>query len=222
MRNPLLPNAQSFPPPRTPPGNLPVPRGAATRVRSDRRNDDPFAPTVQRHRDEQARAVPSYGHNPTVDVRLGDRPAWGNPNLPARAVSPIEVPPGDWVPGRVRAAAVRAAAAALPYADGRSMIRPAAAAPKARPMVPAGRPRARPVVYAEQDRSLPPRREVARRSPGRPVVHPENNRFLWSYLEKNGYLALRTLRSFREQDPGLLPLGNFGIHVIIRIGGVGD
>ena len=58
VRNPLLPNAQRVPSPRTPP------RGAAKRVRSDR---DPFAPTVQRQRDEQARAVPSYGHNPTVD-----------------------------------------------------------------------------------------------------------------------------------------------------------
>ena len=70
-----MPNAQRVLSPRTPPGNPPVPRGAAKRVRSDRRSDDPFAPTAQRVRDEQAKAVPSYGHNPTVDVRLRDRPA---------------------------------------------------------------------------------------------------------------------------------------------------
>ena len=110
-----------------------------------------------------------------------DRPTGASPNIPTRAVSPIEAPPGDWVPGRIRAAA-----AALSYADGRSMIRTAAVAPKAIPVVYAERPKARPVVYAEQYRSLPPRREEVHRSPSssRPVVHPENDRLVWSYLEK--------------------------------------
>ena len=85
---------------------------------------------------------------------------------------------------------MRAAAAALPYADGRSVIRTAAAAPKARPVVYAERPKARPVAYAEQDRRLPPRREGVHRSPSRsrPVVRPENDRLGWSYLEQRWIL----------------------------------
>ena len=181
VRNPILSEAQGVPSPRTPL------RGAAKRVRSDRRNDDPFAPTVQRHRDEQARAAPSYGRNPNVDFRLVDRPAWHNPASPERAVPPIEVLPGEWVPGRVRdaaarAEAARAAAAALPYADDRRRNLPVAAVARPRPIVPPERPRAVPVVYADRDRSLPPRREASRRSPGRSLVHPENPRLVWSYL----------------------------------------
>ena len=121
-----------------------------------------------------------------------DRPAWHNPVSPERAVPPIEVPPGEWVPGRVRdaaarAEAARAAAAALPYADDRRMNLPVAAAARARPIVPPGRPRAVPVVYADRDQSLPPRREASRRSPGRSLVHLENPRLVWSYLE-NGWV----------------------------------
>ena len=132
---------------------------------------------------------------------MRDRPTGAPPDIPARAVSPIRVPPSDWVPGRVRAAA-----AALPYADGRSMNRAAAAAPKARPIVYAERskacpivyaerpkarpivyaerPKARPIVYAERDRSLPPRREEAHRSPSSFGIHLENAQFVWSYLER--------------------------------------
>ena len=192
MREPPVPKAPRDPSLRTPPGDPQAPRGSAKRDRSGRRSDDPFSPTVQRIREEQAKAAPSYGRNPNVDFRLMDRPTGASPNIPTRAVSPIEAPPGDWVPGRIRAAA-----AALPYADGRSMIRTAAVAPKARPVVYAERPRARPVVYAErpkarpvvyaeQDRSLPPRREKVHRSPSRsrPVVHPESDRLVWLYFEQ--------------------------------------
>ena len=102
------------------------------------------------------------------------------------------------------------------------MIRPAAAAPKARPVVHAERPKARPVVHAEQDRSL---QLGARGLIGHQVD-------LWFTLKvtdshghissRDGYLALRSLQRLRELDPGFLPLDNFGMHVMIRIGEVGD
>ena len=103
MRDPPVPKAPSVPFLRTPPGDPQAPRGSAKRVRSGRRSDDTFAPTVQKVREEQAKAAPSYGRNPDVDVRLMDRPTGASPNIPTRAVSPIGAPPGDWVPGRIRA-----------------------------------------------------------------------------------------------------------------------
>ena len=199
VRNPMLNIAPGVPSPRTPLGNPAVTRGAApavtrgaaNRVCSDR--NDPFALVVQRHRDEQARAAPSFGQNPNVDFRLMDQSALGNPIPPLRDASPIEMPPGEWVSGRLRdAAAARAAAAALPYADDRSTNRQALAAARARPIVPAERRQASPVRYAERERSLPPRREAARRSPSRTIVHPENPRLVWSLLENK--------RIFRSQD----------------------
>ena len=130
----------------------------------------------------------TYGRNPNIDARLMDRPAWHNPTSPPRVVPAMEVPPGEWVPGRERDAAARAeaagaAAAALPYADNRRRNLPVAAAARPRPIVPQERPRAAPVVYADRDRSLPPRGEPSRGPPGRTLVHPENPRYVWSYLE---------------------------------------
>ena len=70
VRSPVVFEEQGVLPPRTPH------RGAVKRVFSDRGSDDPFAPTVQRHRDEQARAAPSFRRNPNpnVDARLRDMP----------------------------------------------------------------------------------------------------------------------------------------------------
>ena len=171
VRSPIVIEAQGVQPPRTPH------RGATKRVFSDRGSDDPFAPTVQRHRDEQARAAPSFGRNPNVDVGLRDRPAC------PRVVPAMGTPPGEWAPGRerdaaARAEAARAAAAALPYADNRRRNLPAAAAARARPTVAPERPRANPVVYANRERSLPPRRDPSRRPQGRLLVHPENPRYV--------------------------------------------
>ena len=202
VRSPVVFEAQGVPPPRTH-------RGAAKRVFSDRGGDNPFAPTVQRHRDEQARAAPSFRRNPNVDARLRDRPAWGNPSAPPRVVPAMGAPPGEWVPGRerdaaARAEAARAAAAALPYADNRRRNLPVAAAARARPTVAPERPRADPVVYADRERSLPPRREPSRGPPGRPLVHPENPRYVWSFLENKWVLRDEddsTYRGARSRSP---------------------
>ena len=163
VRSPVAFEAQGVPPPRTPH------RGAAKRVFSDRGSDDPFAPTVQRHRDEQAKAAPSFRRNPNVDARLRDRPAWNIPSTPPRVVPALGAPPGEWVPGRgrdaaARAEAARAAAAALPYADNRRRNLPVAAAARARPTVAPERPRADPVVYANG---------VSHLDANRPVGHGE-------------------------------------------------
>ena len=96
--------------------------------------------------------------------------------------------PGEWVPGKerdaaARAEAARAAAAALPYADNRRRNLPVAAAARARPAVAPERPRADPVVYANRERSLPPIREPSRGPQGRLLVHPENPRYVWFFLE---------------------------------------
>ena len=108
--------------------------------------------------------------------------------IPACAVSPVRAPPGDWVPGRARdPSEIRAAAAALPYADSRGMNRAAPVAPKARPVIYAAAPavpKARPIIYAEQARGLAPRRGEVHRSPSRLVVHLENDQLVWSYLER--------------------------------------
>ena len=66
VRSPVVFEAQGVQPPRTPH------RGATKRVFSDRGSDDPFAHTVQRHRDEQAKAAPSFGRDADVDVCLRD------------------------------------------------------------------------------------------------------------------------------------------------------
>ena len=81
VHSPVVFEAQGVPLPRTPH------RGAAKSVFTDRGSDDPFAPTVQRHRDEQARAAPSFGRNPDVDARLRDRPAWNVPSTLPRVRS---------------------------------------------------------------------------------------------------------------------------------------
>ena len=149
-------------------------RGAMKRVFSDRGSDDPFAPTVQKHRDEQAKAAPSIGRNPNVDVRYRDRPAGAISSTLPRVVPAIGTPPGGWVPGRerdaaARAEAARAAAAALPYADDRRRNLPVAAAARARPIVAQELPRADSVAFiASRERSLPPRREPSRGPQGGP------------------------------------------------------
>ena len=47
-------------------------QGAVKRAFSDKGIADPFAPTVQRHRQEQAKDAPSVRRNPDVDVRYAD------------------------------------------------------------------------------------------------------------------------------------------------------
>ena len=109
---------------------------------------------------------------------MRDRPAWDNPSAPPRVVPAMGAPPGEWVPGRERDAA-----AALPYADNRGRNLPVAAAARARPTAAPERPRAAPVVYADRERSLPPRRSPSRGPPGKPLAHPENPRYVLSFLE---------------------------------------
>ena len=175
VRSPVAFEAQGVQPPIAPH------RGATQRVFSERGSDDPFAPTVQKHRDEQAKAAPPIGRNPNVDVRYRDRPAWAISSTPPRVVPAIGAPPGDWAPGKerdaaARAEAARAAAAALQYADNRRRNIPVVAAARARPTVAPERPRADPVVYGNRERSLPPRREPSRGPQGGLLVHPENPR----------------------------------------------
>ena len=83
------------------------------------------------------------------------------------------------------AEAARAAAAALPYADNRRRNLPVAAAARARHMVAPEPPGADSVTFlADRERSLPPRREPSRGPQGGLLVHPENPRYVWSFLEK--------------------------------------
>ena len=186
---------------------------------SDRGSDDPFAPTVQRHRDEQARAAPSFGRNPNVDARLRGRPAWNIPSTPPRVVPAMGAPPGEWVPGRerdaaARAEAARAAAAALPYADNRRRNLLVAAAASARPTVAPERPRADPVVHANRERTLPPRREPFRGPQGRLLVHPENPRYVRSFLEISGSPARRMILHIGERGLDLFLLDRIEIRVM--------
>ena len=110
-------------------GANPVARGAAKRVRSGTRSlvpqnsigasaQDPFLPIVQRERNEGF--VP-IRRNPNADIRLQHNPVRNSPNIPARSMSPVRNPPGQWVPpGRIQDPRnIRAAAAALPWADDR-------------------------------------------------------------------------------------------------------
>ena len=178
-------------PSRNPPVREPAPyQGAMKRVFSDRGSDDPFAPTVRRHREEQAKAAPSVRRNPNVDVRYGDRPTRVTSSPPPRAVPILGTPLGDWIPGverktaAARAKAARAAAAALPYADDRRRDPPAVAA---------------------RDRSLPPRRGPSRGPPEELLVHPDNPRFAWSHLQKMWFPreepAEMTYRGARSRSP---------------------
>ena len=179
-------------PSRNPPVREPAPhQGAVKRVFSDRGSDDPFAPTVRRHREEQAKAAPSVRRNPNVDVRYGDMPpARVTSSPPPRAVPMIGTPPGDWIPGverktaAARAKAARAAAAALPYADDR---------------------RRDPPAFAVRERSLPPRRGPSRGPPEELSVHPDNPLYVWSHLQKMWVLreepAAMTYRGARSRSP---------------------
>ena len=201
-------------PSRNPPVREPAPyQGAMKRVFSDRGSDDPFAPTVRRHREEQAKAAPSVRRNPNVDVRYGDRPTRATSSTPPRVVPALGTPPGDWVPGierdtaAARAKAARAAAAALPYADDRRRNPPAAAAAaRVRPIVAPEPPRADSVAFiATRERSLPPRREPSRGPQRKLTVHPESPRFVWPYLQKmwvpREESAETTYRGARSRSP---------------------
>ena len=140
------------------------------------------------------RLPPSIRRNPNVDVRYGDRPTRATSITPPRVVPALGTPPGDWVPGverdtaAARAKAARAAAAALPYADGRRRNPPAAAAARVRPIVAPEPPRADSVAFiAAREKSLPPRREPSRGPQRELMVHPENPG--WSYLQKMWVLS---------------------------------
>ena len=104
------------------------------------------------------------------------------------------------------------------------MIRTAAAAPKARPVVYAERPKPAP--------SLMQSKTVAYRLGEKGFIGHQVEVDTWFTLEmidwyglissRDGYLALRSIQFPKEVDPGLLLLDNFGIHVTIRIERVGD
>ena len=168
-------------------------QGATERAFSDRGSDDPFAPTVRRHRDEQAKAAPSIRRNPNVDVRFGDRPTRATSSTPPRVAPALGTAPGDWVPGierdaaaRAKAARAAAATAALPYADDRRRNPPVAAAATVRPIVAPEPPRADSVAFiATRETSLPPRREPSRGPQRELTVHPENPRFVWLLYSKD-------------------------------------
>ena len=171
-------------------------------------------------------AMNRLGPLPHTGPTLMLMPAWGtglpgirNPTSLPRVVPAIEVPPREWVPGRdrdaaARAEAARAAAAALPYADNRRRNLPVAAAARPRPIVPPERPRAAPVVCADRERSLPPRREPSRGPPGRPLVHPENPRYVWSFLENKWVPRDEDDSVYRERDLDFLLLDRIEICVM--------
>ena len=75
-------------------------QGAVKRAFPDEGNTGPFAPAVQKHRLEQARAAPTVRRNPNVDVRYGDGFARATPSIPPNVVPIIGTPPGDWIPER--------------------------------------------------------------------------------------------------------------------------
>ena len=189
------PNVPSRTPSRNPPmhGSASY-QGAVKRAFSDRGSADPFAPTVQKHRQEQAKAAPTVRRNPNVDVRYGDGFARATPSIPPSVVPIIGTPPGDWTPGKERnaaaraqavAAKARAAAAALLYADDRRRNPPIAAVARVRPTISQDPPRADSVAYiATRQRSFPPRREPSRGARSELIFHPENPRFVWSHLEQ--------------------------------------
>ena len=175
------PNVPSRVPSRNPPmrGSASH-QGAVKRAFSDG-SVDPFAPTVQRHRQEQAKAVPSVRRNPNVDVRYADGSVGVTPSIPP-SVPIIGTPPGEWIPEKERnaaaraqavAAKARAAAAALPWADDRRRNPSLAAVARVRPTIPPDPPR-----------SFPPRREPSRGERSALIFHPGNPHFVWSHLEQ--------------------------------------
>ena len=157
-------------------------QSALKRAFSDKGIADPFAPTVQKHRQEQARAAPSVRRNPIVDVRYAaDGSVEVPPSIPP-GVPIIGTPPGERIPGehsksaahaQAAAARARAAAAELPWADDRSRNPSVAAVARVRPAIPPDPPR-----------SFPPRREPSRGERSTLTFHPENPRFVWSDLEQ--------------------------------------
>ena len=177
------PNVPSRTPSRNPSmrGSASI-QGAVKRAFSDRGSADPFAPTVQKQRQEQAKAAPAVRRNPYVDVRYGDGFARATPGIPPSVVPIIGTPPGDWIPEKERnaaaraqavAAKARAAAAALPWADDRRRNPSVVAVARVRPTIPPDPPR-----------SFTPRREPSRGERSALIFHPGNPRFVWSHLEQ--------------------------------------
>ena len=171
------------------------------------------------------RLPPSIRRNPNVDVRYGDRPTRATSSTPPRVVPALGTPPGDWVPGierdaAARAKAARAAAAALPYANDRRRNPPVAAAARVRPIVAPEPPRADSVAFiAARERSLPPRREPSRGAQRELMVHPENPRFVWSYLQKMWVPREESAEpTYRGQDLDLLLPDRVGIRATIHTG----
>lgn len=118
-------------------------------------HQDPFFPLVQR---ERGLVVAPHRRNPNTDIHLRDRPIAVPPNFPARSASPIRSPPGRWVAEPARdPRGIRAAAAALHWADDRGRMRVAAAAQQ--PWV--------------EDRSRVPRYEEVRQE-SRPAARPND------------------------------------------------
>ena len=195
-------------------------QGAVKRAFPGEGGADPFAPTVQEHLLEQARAAPIMRRNPNVDYRYED---WVAGAIPTNVVPIIGTPPGEWIPERERnaaaraqavanakAAKARAAVAALSYSDDRRKFSPVAAVARVLPTIHQDPPRADSVArIATRQGNLPPRREPSRGAREELEFHPDNPRFVWSRLGRKWVAhdgpTEMTSRGTRSRTPSRRP-----------------